>query len=373
MKVLMLGRIGLLKVGGGDRVQIENTAMELKELGVEVDIKSGLDFDPFLYDIVHVFQLDWTPETYFYVKKTKEAGKPVVLSPIHHNLKEVKKYDDEYAFGFRRISRAMFKDQHHRDTLKNLYRMFADPQKVAVTLGSVVLGLENMHKKVLSLSDRVLVQTEKEAKDLKETYKASFEWVKIPNGVSEHFKNLGALKNPLDFQDYVVCIGRIEPRKNQLNVTKALEILRERTKKDIQLLFIGQKNSRGHKEYLRIFDGMLRENSWVHHIHKVPYEDMPAYYKYAKVCISASWFETTGLTSLEALFCGTNAVASGDRAREYLGKYASYCKPDDVGSMIDALEKEYFAPRPQINKDMFEEYTWKTAAKKTLEVYKSLL
>ncbi|GIW69594.1 MAG: hypothetical protein KatS3mg101_0341 [Patescibacteria group bacterium] len=37
---------------------------------------------------------------------------------------------------------------------------------------------------------------------------------------------------------------------------------------------------------------------------------MPDYYRNAKVCVSASWFETTGLTSLEALFCGTNAVAA---------------------------------------------------------------
>jgi glycosyltransferase involved in cell wall biosynthesis len=151
-----------------------------------------------------------------------------------------------------------------------------------------------------------------------------------------------------------------------------VEILREKTKQDIQLLFIGSKNARGHHEYLQLFEKELHRKQWIHHIQKVPYEEMPVYYKHAKVGVSASWFETTGLTSLEALFCGTNAVASGERAREYLGSYASYCKPDDVSSIVEALEKEYMKPRPQIDEKMFEEYTWKNAAKKTLAVYNSL-
>ena len=46
MKVLMLGRIGLLDARGGDRVQVENTALELKNLGVEVDIRTDMDFEP---------------------------------------------------------------------------------------------------------------------------------------------------------------------------------------------------------------------------------------------------------------------------------------------------------------------------------------
>ena len=45
MKVLMLGRIGLLEKGGGDKVQIEHTARELGKLGVSVDIKTDLSVD----------------------------------------------------------------------------------------------------------------------------------------------------------------------------------------------------------------------------------------------------------------------------------------------------------------------------------------
>jgi glycosyltransferase involved in cell wall biosynthesis len=118
---------------------------------------------------------------------------------------------------------------------------------------------------------------------------------------------------------------------------------------------------------------MLEQNNWIRHISKVPYDQMPSYYKFAKVCVSASWFETTGLTSLEALFCDTNAVASGDRAKECLGEYASYCKPDDVLSIKEAIENEYYAPRPSIDEELKSTFTWKNAAEKTLVVYNNLL
>ena len=36
----MLGRIGLLENGGGDRIQVEHTAEELRRLGLEVDVKT---------------------------------------------------------------------------------------------------------------------------------------------------------------------------------------------------------------------------------------------------------------------------------------------------------------------------------------------
>ena len=32
---------------------------------------------------------------------------------------------------------------------------------------------------------------------------------------------------PIKFEDYLICVGRIEPRKNQLNVINAVKLLRE--------------------------------------------------------------------------------------------------------------------------------------------------
>jgi len=373
MRVLMLGRIGLLEGKGGDRIQVEHTAEELRKLGVDVDIKTDMDFDPSDYDVTHVFQLDWIPETYFYVKKIKQYGKPLVLSPIHHNISEVKKFDERFVFDFRRLSKVLFKDQFRRDTFKNVYRSIFDWRLVKPTLWSVFKGFKNMQEEVLRSSDMVLVQTVKEAEDLKRTFEVDFKWEKVLNGVGRPYIEAKEWEKKFKFDNYIICVGRIEPRKNQLSVIKAVEKLREETKLDIHLVLVGQMSLLKHFEYNRLVKKCFEKYSWIHHINGVPYKDLPSYYHFAKVGVSASWFETTGLTSLEALYCGTNAVASGLRAKEYLGGYASFCEPDNIESIKNALKKEYFAPRPVIDEKIKSEYTWENAAKKTLEVYKQVL
>lgn len=373
MNVLMQGRMGLLEAAGGDRIQVENTAEELRKLGVKVDISTDVDIDASKYDLVHVFQLDWTTETHFMAKNAKKYQKPLVLSPIHHSVEEVKKFDDEYVFDLRRLSKILFREQHARDTFKNVYRCFSNPQKTAPTLHSVVKGLKNMHIETLSLADVVLVQTKLEAKDLKETYGVNIEWEKVPNGVSEKFLYAKDYKNPLPYKDYIFCVGRIEPRKNQLNVIKAVESFRNDSNSKAQLVFVGKKNTLNHPEYTMRFNSHLKNKNWITYIERVPYDEIPAYFSHAKVCVSASWFETTGLTLLEALFCGTNAVASSPRAKEILTDYASYCKPWDVESIEKAIGEQYFAARPELDESMRQEYTWENAAKKTYRIYEKLI
>jgi glycosyltransferase involved in cell wall biosynthesis len=358
---------------GGDTVQINNTAKELRNLGLEVDIKTDGGGDISEYDLVHIFQLDWIPEIYFFVGNAKKYGKKVVFSAIHHNIDEVKKFDDVYAFDFRRISRIIFKDQFARDTFKNVYRSIFDRSRLFPTLYSVFAGFKNMQRRILLWSDIVLVQTELEAADLKKTFGVDIKWVKVPNGVGKSYLEPITKQNPLSVEDYVICVGRIEPRKNQLSIIEAVEQLRKETGKDIKLVLIGYLGEVKHFEYAIRFKKQLRDKPWITHIGKVPYDDMPLYYKYAKVCVSASWFETTGLTSLEALFCGTNAVAAGQRAKEYLGSYASYCFPDNIHSIKEAIKKEYFATRPCLDENIKKEYTWENAAKKTSDVYNEVL
>lgn len=376
MKVLIKGKIGLLESGGGDRVQIENTARELRLLGVEVDISSRIKEDCSEYDLVHVFQLDWTPEVYLHAINAKKYKKPLVLSPIHHSVEEVKKFDDEYVFDFRRVASIFFKNQFKRDTLKNVYKSLLDLRKAYPTVLSVIIGLQNMQRRALKMADAVLVQTDLEAQDLKLTYDVSIHTKKVINGVGEQFYNLSAIDeddNLLDFNDYIICVGRIEARKNQIHIIEAVKKIRKDTGKDLKLVFLGRKSTLKHFEYIKRFDALVEENDWINYISEVPYKDIPKYLKFAKVGVSASWFETTGLTSLEALFCGANAVASGPRAKEYLGDYVSYCEPDNIESIAKAILKEYNAPRPKNIPEFMLDYTWENAAKETLDVYNAVL
>jgi glycosyltransferase involved in cell wall biosynthesis len=374
MKVLFLARSDIYKVSGGDTTQIEETAKELRKLGIDVDVSNttNLSFDP--YDLIHIFQLDWIPETYFYVKSAKKSGKKVVLSPIHHSEKEVKRFDDCYVFGLRKLLNSLVRKQEHRDILKNVFRgLFLDHSKLVPTIKGALLGYRRIQRKCLLMSDIVLVQTQKEAEDLKNTYNVDFTWVKIANGVSEEFFQATDYRKVLDFEDYLICVGRIEARKNQLSVIQAVKELRQEYPKfsNLRLVFLGRKSA-NHKNYIAKFDRCLKENTWLLHPGFIPQRDIPSYFHFAKVCVSASWFETTGLTSIEALFCNTNVVASGERASEVLGVLAEYCDPGDIESIKLAISKAYSRERVSLPDAFIKEYTWSNVAKNTLGVYNKL-
>jgi len=372
MKVLLWTRSDCFKSRGGDMVQVENTFIELKKLGIDVNVtdKNNPNLDS--YDIVHLFQLDWTPETYLHAMTAKKQNKKIVLSPIHHNFEEVKKFDDEYVFGLRRLSKILFVNQFQRDTFKNIYRSLLDVSKIKPTLYSVLLGLKRMNRDTIEASKYVLTQTKLEAHDLEKTYDIKFDWDVVPNGVSEVYLEKKKFPNLFEFENYIVCVGRIEPRKNNLNIIAAVKQLRKELNKDIKLVFVGKKSNK-HAEYTKLFDLEIKENDWIIFKDYLSYSSMPSVYKYAKVCVSASWFETTGLTLLESLFMGTNAVSTSPRAKELLGDLCSYCSPDNVDSISKAIHKEFLNPRPKIPENFKNEYTWKNTAKKTLEIYEKVL
>jgi hypothetical protein len=107
----------------------------------------------------------------------------------------------------------------------------------------------------------------------------------------------------------------------------------------------------------------------------LPQEELAGAYAAAKVHALPGWFETPGLSTLEAAAAGCNIVTT-DRgtAREYLGELAWYCDPRDVGSIRDAVLAACQAPRSGRLKELVRErYTWARAAESTLAGYRLAL
>lgn len=372
MKILFCVRVDIFENVGGDKVQVEKTKQVLEELGHEITITNTPNVDYTLYDIVHVFQLDWAPESNIYVRRAKSANVPVVLSPIHHSVKDLKKYDDYFTFGLRKISGILFKDQFSRDTLKNVYRCFKNPKKIESTLLSIKYGLFNLHKNTLELSDLIIVQTWKEKSDLEETYSLdlSLKTKLVPNGVSDDFINPAGESNLPKFENYIINVGRIEPRKNQLSIIDAMKVVRA-SGKDVSLILVGKRSS-NHKEYISLINREIKENDWISYFEYVPQSELASLYKNSSACISASWFETTGLTLLEALYSGTKIIASGEREREIFGDLAVYCTPDSIESIAYAIRASLEMQKPIVPQEFKNTYTWTNTGKILNGEYKNI-
>src|SRR4030095_5793821 len=97
--------------------------------------------------------------------------------------------------------------------------------------------------------------------------------------------------------------------------------------------------------------------------------------KAARVHVLPSWFETTGLVSLEAAYYGCNLVITnkGDQ-EEYFEKNAFYCEPENTNSIKNAILKAYHAPlNDNFKKHIENHYNWNQTAEQTRQCYLRLL
>ncbi|MBD0287388.1 MAG: glycosyltransferase, partial [Flavisolibacter sp.] len=141
-----------------------------------------------------------------------------------------------------------------------------------------------------------------------------------------------------------------------------------------QLTIIGKPspNHIGYYEQCRKLAGQYKNITIINHIN---HDQLSAVYKAAKVHVLPSWFETTGLSSLEAAVLGCNIVITekGD-TKEYFGDHAYYCQPDDVDSIRTAVVKAYNDPvNPKLKEFILNNNTWMKAAQQTLAAYQTIL
>ena len=110
-------------------------------------------------------------------------------------------------------------------------------------------------------------------------------------------------------------------------------------------------------------------------IENIEQEKLIGYYKDAKVHVLPSWFETTGLSSLEAGAMGCNLVITGKGdTREYFEDLAFYCDPSSVESIFEAVSKAAAASNDgRLQQMIFSQYTWSNTATLTLQAYNEIL
>lgn len=377
MKILFQSRVDIFDRRGGDTVQMEETKASLEKLGVNVDITTDLTPDVSNYDLVHVFNIDWVCEPYIQVKNAKKQGKPVILSPIHHSIKEFERYENESRYGLMRLGNLLLPSQPLRDAARNLVKGVLYRKKLKPAIIQLLMGIRKQQKIALEMSDHVLVQTNKEASDLISSYNlTSLKWTKVINGVNAK-KFLVKNTNQNRKENYIISTGRIEPRKNQITLIKALSELRNNNSnfENTKVYFAGAKNNH-HPTYLKEFNKALAKNPFAIHLGFMDQKKLAKVLNMAKVFAAPSWFETTGLVYLEAVVAGVPCiVASGERAKEYLEDNAVYCDPGNVKSVAKALDKGFKSAsvKKGFREFVIKTYTWENAAKQTLEVYKSVL
>ncbi|WP_184549160.1 glycosyltransferase family 4 protein [Mucilaginibacter sp. FT3.2] len=356
MKVAFITRSTLYTVPGGDTVQAVQTARHLTFMGITAEIKLANETINYnSYDLLHFFNLSRPADILYHSYQTKT---PYVISTILCNYSEY--------------------DKHHRKGLGRLFRFLpADGVEYVKTIARYLLGRDSMasmaytwkgqRKSIIDILSRaamILPNSQSEYRRVLNNYPGEVKHMVVPNGTDQHlFKyNVSVIKD----DKLVICAARIEGIKNQLNLIKALN------NTPYRLLLIGTHAPNQAAYYQECRDTAAGNIIFVE---QMPQYELVKYYSRAKVHVLPSWFETTGLSSIEAALMGCNLVISdkGD-VREYFGDDAFYCSPASPQSIFAAIEKASLAPvNEHLRHKILQKYTWKQAATQTLKAYQSVL
>jgi glycosyltransferase involved in cell wall biosynthesis len=191
----------------------------------------------------------------------------------------------------------------------------------------------------------------------------------VPNGADRRFASADPelFRARYGGKPFVLCVGRIEPRKNQLTLVRAL------ANTGLRLVLVGDTVP-GHERYA---EQCRREvGADAHFVGRLATDDPLLASAYAAcACLAlVSWYETPGLAALEAAMTGTPLVLpQGGCAAEYFGKRAEYVPPDDAGTIRGAVLRAAARPRdPETARLVADYFTWQKVAQATAEAYASL-
>lgn len=165
--------------------------------------------------------------------------------------------------------------------------------------------------------------------------------------------------------NYIIYLGRLESKKNVLNLIKAYQSLNT----DWPLVLAGRPGNYGYEE----IEKASKNNNNIISLGYISNKYYPKLFASASLFVFPTKFEGFGLPVIEAMACGVPVVCSNIPALKEVGDDAVlFFDPDninDIANKVDKVIKDKELRNKLIQKGLkrSELFSWSKCAKKTLE------
>ncbi|MBK3773817.1 glycosyltransferase [Azospirillum brasilense] len=313
---------------GGPSVRIPRTAQALRQKDIEAAAIRYPTVDLPRYDLVHAYNV-WPPVSAVRIaRRAATLGKPFVFSPIMLDLSEAGLWQADILRVFRSAT-----SPEHAEAAMAWARARQAMRAEDGLRGEPEPGYLDALRELAETADAFVFLGERE-RALTATLVPSLPEVSriVRNPVDAALFSCGdpdLFRSAYGLKDYVLCVARIEHRKNQLLLALALRDT------GIPLVLIGHP---GDEEYLRLVKSFGGPNLLIIDRLEPGSEMLRSAIAGARVFTLPSWAEGAPLAALEAGAAGARMVLS-DRSseREYFGDRALYCDPADPASIREAI------------------------------------
>jgi len=332
---------------GGGEIQLLKTKEYIEKVRRNYYVKLFDIFQDKLeqFDILHNFSI--SPDCLSLCGMAKLKGVKVALSPIYWKPSNMEKQ--------KALGKKIIQIKNFYENLTG-YRLFT-------------FQALRPYKEFLELSSIILPNSEMEASLISTTFRIKREKFHIvPNGVDKRFSDAkpDLFIQKYGLEDFILFVGRIEARKNVVSLLSACKDL------NAPVVIVGHDSILEH-DYFKLFKKMADSDPNFEYLGFLSHnsEELTSAYAAAKVFVLPSWYETPGLSALEAGLAGCNIVITREGSTtEYFKDLAWYVDPasiKDIRKKIsDALEKPKTTTLRQL---ILKSYTWETVAEKTIQAY----
>jgi glycosyltransferase involved in cell wall biosynthesis/Tfp pilus assembly protein PilF len=354
LNILMMNRSNAFSHRGGDTVLMERVAEGLRALGHKVDIDVSGEKNPADYDLAHLHNFAIREATEKMARRCKDAGTPYVVTTM---------YEDWPKF-FNQMANVFYVLKAYIDGGQP-----AEKWPELLDAARKVEPAKAWDNTWAAHNSEALIATGSyEAESLRRDYPdtPNIEVFHCGCEVSEFDDGGELFRRETGLDNFVFCVGRLEWRKNQLMLLKALE------DSDLTVVF-ATGGFTYQPDYELACRSFVRKGKTIF-LGRLEADMLASAFAAARVHVLPSWFELPGLVSLEAARYGTNVVITDyGNARDYFGDLAYYCAPDDDSSIAQAVTAAYYAPTKQGLVEHVKGFTWQKSAEQNVAVYRKIL